>query len=177
MAARPFALSLSPAQRFVLGCMLAGNGLAFGMGAAALCTPAWSPLRAIDPLFLWAYAMIPIGLWLPLLVAVRASQRFLDAAQIAGQTQGLPVEAQVLQNTLEQTVIAALAAALLAISHAPAVVNLLLALAAGFAGGRLLFWWGYRRQPLARALGFWLTFGSSLFAYGYAAWFMLRAIR
>jgi len=63
----------------------------------------------------------------------------------------------VLQNTIEQGVLAviAYAAAALTLSDASAMM---IAATVLFSIGRMLFWAGYRRGAEARALGFGLTF-------------------
>lgn len=146
----------------------------------AVTLPAWSAVRAIPLHFVWAYAMALELLWLPLLIGVRANQRFLNAEQIEGRTpppdSPSAIDARVLQNTFEQTVFAALATGLLALSQAHHAAMLLVAHAALFTVGRGLFWFGYRRQPLARGYGFGLTFYSSVGIYLYAVSFLLRAI-
>lgn len=96
------------------------------------------------------------------------SREDIDAA--VGTSPTLPVRraSAVLQNTLEQAVLAIGTYALLALAR-PGSAGSLIALATLFAVGRSLFWWGYARGAASRALGFALTFYPSVGAFGVAA--------
>lgn len=146
----------------------------------AVTTPEWSAVRAIPLHFVWAYAMAIELIWLPILISVRGGQRSRDAQQDSGGAPAVhspeAVDARVLQNTLEQTVFAAIATGLLALAQPHHAAMLLLAHALLFTIGRATFWFGYRRQPAARIYGFIVTFTSTLAIYIYTASFLLRAI-
>ena len=74
------------------------------------------------------------------------------------------------QNTLEQTVLAAIAWAGLALALPHAGLVLIPAMAALFALGRTSFWIGYLLNPLARAFGMVVTALPTLLAYGWLVW-------
>lgn len=146
----------------------------------AVTIPELSAVRTIPLPFVWAYVMAVELIWLPLLIGVRGRQRSLDAQQDSGAAPATnsndAVDARVLQNTLEQTVFAALATGLMVLSQPHHASMLLLAHAALFTIGRFTFWLGYRRQPAARLYGFMVTFTSTLVIYVYTFSFLLRAI-
>ncbi len=104
-----------------------------------------------------------IAAWITVTIGNVARLRFLSPANIdAGSADPstsptLRSSTAVLQNTLEQGVLAVIvyAAAALMLS-APSAM--LIAATMLFSIGRLLFWAGYRRGAEARALGFGLTF-------------------
>ncbi len=162
--------------RHVIAAWLTVGAVAY----VALTIPEFSAVRTMPLHFVWAYVFAVELLWLPLLIGIRANQRFMNDAQIDGQApppdSRSAIDARVLQNTLEQIVFAALATGLLTLSQAHHASMLLVAHAALFTVGRGLFWYGYRHRPTARGYGFGLSFYSSLGIYVYAASFLLRAI-
>lgn len=106
-----------------------------------------------------------LGLWVAAAIGDVARLRFADDAAIAGAAAGvdppaLLVARAVLQNTLEQAVVAGFAYVALAyVAAAPATIAVL---AGCFSVGRVLFWVGYPRGAAARAFGFALTFCPSV---------------
>jgi hypothetical protein len=143
-------------------------GTAVGMAVGLLLTIGafvWqgAPAPHVDRLALWAACSASAACWLAIAVALQARHRFFSPADIdgAGLT-AASAPAQLLQalvqNTAEQTLLAALAYAgwLLATPTSapwPAVHCAVL-----FSLGRLLFFAGYARGAAARSLGFALTF-------------------
>ena len=112
-------------------------------------------------------------LWLAATVGNVARLRFFSPQDIAGSSGGEPGAAvraasAILQNTLEQAVLAIVAHLALA-ATLPAPTTLLMTLTGLFCVGRALFWLGYRRGAAARALGFALTFYPSVAALLVAA--------
>lgn len=115
---------------------------------------------------LWAMSSLVVFAWLAYAIARLAVYRFRNPADSdPHKTEPSPKAAmleRVLQNTLEQVVLAAGAYAIWAVivppmwGHAPIVAALL------FSIGRLLFFWGYSRGAAARAIGFALTFYPTL---------------
>ena len=107
------------------------------------------------------WLLVP-GLCLLAGLGVTANQRFLRTDAIDGQTDFKPgfmdINLRYNKNTLEQTVLAAIAWTGLALALRPADLNLVPALAALFALGRATFWIGYLYAPWARAFGLGLTF-------------------
>lgn len=113
-------------------------------------------------------AELCVGVWLAASIANVARLRFISSDDIAGSSSGQGSRAvrnasSMLQNTLEQAVLAAIAYAGIALSvDRPNIW--LLSLAGTFSIGRALFWSGYSRGAEHRALGFALTFYPSLAA-------------
>lgn len=95
-----------------------------------------------------------------------ARLRFFSADDVAGSDSGIATAEvgrakALLQNTLEQVVLAVPVHVTLAVLVASSV-PLTIALAALFAIGRLLFWIGYAKGARARAFGSALTFYPTL---------------
>jgi hypothetical protein len=122
-----------------------------------------APAADIDRASLWAACSATAAAWLALSVALLARHRFFSAEDIEGAGLTRPSDRArllqaLIQNTAEQTILAAAAYAawLLAIpGSAPGVA---VHCAVLFSLGRLLFFAGYRRGAAARSLGFALTF-------------------
>lgn len=120
----------------------------------------------VQRLIATAKADVFVVCWLAASIGNVARLRFFSAEDIAGSGAG-PATAEVvraravLQNTLEQVALALPVHGALAILVVSSV-RLVVALAALFAIGRLLFWTGYARGAEARSFGFALTFYSSL---------------
>lgn len=152
------------------------RGVALRM-AAALCVTvlvsttclylgAAAPTTLAERLIVTAKADVFVVCWLAATIGNVARLRFFSTDDIAGSGSGTSTAEvgrakAVLQNTLEQVVLAVsvhVALATLVGSSVPLIV----ALAALFAVGRLLFWIGYARGAEARAFGFALTFYPSL---------------
>jgi hypothetical protein len=113
--------------------------------------------------------------FLCLLVAVATvgNVRFLSPHDIQGSafsnpSERIKVPLAVLQNTLEQCVLAVGAhLALAAVMRTPEM-RLIPLLVALFVIGRVAFWVGYRRSGISRAFGFGVTFYPTIFAYALA---------
>ena len=110
----------------------------------------------------WLACDLVAAFWLAVAVARLAGHRFFSDEDIDGALNAGTVRAHVLQslvqNTLEQTVLAVLAYGgwLLARPGAPAATAWI---AVGcFSAGRLLFFLGYERGAATRSFGFALTF-------------------
>ena len=91
------------------------------------------------------------------------SERDFGADVSEGESRKVVEARAILQNTLEQVVLAVLTSLAVTASFNPsaALVESLVGL---FAAGRLLFWLGYRYGAKGRALGFGLTFYPSAIA-------------
>lgn len=140
--------TLSPAQRGVLLGM--GAGLLLSPGAPALAV-----VRSRAPRDTLAW-----GTLLPLLLSIGAlaKHRFFTPEDIDGS--GLVAgtqKAALLQNTLEQTVLAAVVYAGFAAAAPPRFRGAIPAAVVLFLAGRLLFARGYASGASARAPGFALT--------------------
>lgn len=105
--------------------------------------------------------------WLAAMIANVARLRFFSARDMSGGPDGESGNVRearaVLQNTLEQVVLAVLAHLVVASSFNPSA-PFVVALVSLFSVGRLLFWVGYSRGAKGRALGFALTFYPSVIA-------------
>ena len=152
------------------------RGVALRM-AAALCVTVLvsiaclyrggaAPTPLAGRLIAMAKADVFVLCWLAAMIGNVARLRFFSADDIAGSGSGSATAEvgrakAVLQNTLEQVVLALPVHAALALLVASSV-PLIVALAALFAIGRLIFWIGYASGAEARAFGFALTFYPSL---------------
>lgn len=159
-------MALSSKQRGVLGGMSLAAGLAVlgaGVGiwfAPAAFLPADNLESRLAFVFRWDLLII---FWLNVSIGTLARHRFFSPQDIdgSGLTSGTDRAKRyqaILQNTLEQVVLALtvhLACAVLLPVDQLAVLPIA---AVSFTLGRLLFTFGYRRGAPARALGFALTF-------------------
>jgi MAPEG family len=163
-------MPLSNKQQGVLRGMIAAVVLSVaGLTAGAMIYPEqWLPEDTGSERFSFAaQSVLFISLWLMISIGSLARHRFLTPEDIdgSGLTTGSNTAKMlqaVLQNTLEQTVLASLAYGAFA---ALAPVSLLGALPAAtllFLCGRALFWYGYANGAASRALGFALTFYSTV---------------
>jgi hypothetical protein len=134
-------------------------GLALTLGAFA-----WPGGLAphVDRPTVWATCSAGAAAWLALAVALLARHRFfspadIDGAGLTAASAGAQLLQALVQNTAEQTLLAALAYAawLLATTMAPGPA---VHCAVLFSIGRTLFFAGYARGAAARSLGFALTF-------------------
>ena len=163
-------MAISDKQRGVLGGMAAAVVIgAMVMVGAVLLGPALlvpTPDFAGRMIQILPWELLVV-VWLIAAVGALARHRFftpedIDGSGLTAGTETAKVMQAILQNTLEQTVIAlavhGIATAVLPMAWLPVVP----AAAVLFAVGRLLFWAGYRRGAAARALGFALTFYSSV---------------
>lgn len=154
--------------------------VALGMGAAVMVTVAvllllveLQPFAVPDletPAAKLAYAArldAPLLACLGAAIANVARLRFVSAMDIGGSTQTEASPAilragAILQNTLEQVVLAVGSHCALATQLPVRWIIVLPGLAGLFCAGRALFWLGYRHGAAARAFGFGLTFYPTL---------------
>jgi hypothetical protein len=108
--------------------------------------------------------MLVPGLCLLAGIGVTANQRFLRSRFIDGDKPAasdkpgfMEINLRYNTNTLEQTVLAAIAWTGLALELRPQDLGLIPAMAGLFAAGRAAFWAGYLFAPWARAFGLGLT--------------------
>jgi MAPEG family len=108
----------------------------------------------------WLTCDLAAAAWLAIAVARLARHRFFSDDDIDGSLGAGTARAAILQslvqNTLEQTLLAVVAYGAWLLSAAP--VGAAWAAVGCFSAGRLLFFLGYERGAPARALGFALTF-------------------
>jgi hypothetical protein len=107
-----------------------------------------------------------VVLWLAIAISDVARRRFFSPLDIMGSSEAtgsrqIRNASAFLQNTLEQVAVAVPAHFALAAFYpgSPAIVP---ALGGLFSLGRLLFWIGYPRGPVARAFGFAISFYPSI---------------
>jgi len=103
-----------------------------------------------------------------------ANRRFLNAQVIdgGGAAAGSPFDINLRYNlnTLEQTVLAAIAWMGLALALPAEELSLIPRLAILFGIGRVAFWFGYLYAPWARAFGFGLTAYPTFASLAWLAW-------
>lgn len=121
---------------------------------------------------------LPVFLWLAGCVRTVASQRFREPADRKGAAYGKPspklaVRAAILQNSLEQTVIAIGAHLILATVLRGSELVLIPLLVILYLVGRVAFAVRYSRGAAARAFGMALTGASSIAGYGIAIALMM----
>lgn len=146
-------------------------GVAAGMAgglAVALTALLWPSLPSGPSdmgarLSAWLTCDLAVALWLTVAVGRLARHRFFSDDDIDGALGPGTVRADILQslvqNTLEQTVLAAVAYGVWLLVPRPDAPIATAWIAVGcFSVGRLLFFLGYGRGAAARALGFALTF-------------------
>jgi len=147
------------AYRWLPGLVDLPTGMAERLGFAALC---------------WA---VPCLVLMVAILMVSTARRF-SAEDIGGQAAGPPsdrlaVKAAFLQNTLEQTVLAAGFYFALAAISGGAWLALLPVSALLFVIGRVLFYLGYERGVRGRSLGMSLTMLPSFVGYGIVLWLLV----
>lgn len=110
-------------------------------------------------------------------VGMVANRRFFSNDAMDGtrapQSKSLEINLRYNQNTLEQTILAGVAWAGLALMLPQERLGLIGMLAVLFVLGRVLFWIGYLIAPWARAVGFGLTFYPTAVAL---IWLAVRAL-
>ncbi len=144
----------------------AAGGLAITLAALFWPTHPGGSADAGARLALRAACDLAAAFWLAISIAMLANHRFFSARDIAGA--GLTEASSrakllqgLVQNTLEQTVLAAAVWAAWLFAAAGAASTVVLC-AGCFCAGRLLFFLGYGRGAAARLLGFALTFYPSV---------------
>jgi hypothetical protein len=159
--------------------MLAAVGVCLIVARIGLSRPpAVAELDAADRLALAARWLLVPGLCLLVGLGFTANRRFLTAEAIDGGPPRGPgafdINLRYNTNTLEQTVLAAIAWTGLALTLPAGDLGLIPALAGLFAMGRATFWLGYLYAPWARAFGLGLTFYPTIAAL---IWLAAQAVR
>lgn len=135
-------------------------------------------LGVADRLALAVRWLLVPGLCLLVGIGATANRRFFSAEAIDGGPPRGPgafeINLRYNINTLEQTVLAAIAWTGLALALPARDLGLIPALAGLFAAGRAAFWLGYLYAPWARAFGLGLTFYPTIAAF---VWLATQAVR
>ncbi len=162
--------------------------LAIAVCAAVLAAGyAWLPagwfgldhsLATADRIAFALQSDLVIFLWLAGCVRAVSKGRFLSPVDIGGSASGPPstvlkVRAAVLQNSLEQTVLAVGAHLTLATVLRGAELRVIPLLVALYLFGRVTFAWGYARRPVGRAFGMAVTGVATVVGYGLAIGLLL----
>lgn len=169
-------MALDDRQRGVRRGMLAAAALTAIVFAVAF---AWHPLiigRSPGPGARLAFALrcdLFVLLWPVAMIGHIARQRFfspedIDGSGLTSPTPAVAVNRAVLENTVEQALLAVGAHLALAVTVAPDHLVLIPLLVGTFAVGRALFWLRYRHGAEARSFGFAATFDPTVAAYAYA---------
>ena len=159
-------MALTDKQRGVLGGIIpAAIITALGVSGGIWLSPdVLTPLDEIESrlAFVLNWDLL-VAFWLLITIGTLARRRFFSAEDIdgGGLTTGTApsrIDQSVLQNTLEQVVLAVFVHVACAVLFPIEWMASLPVAATLFALGRVLFWRGYHRGAPARALGFGLTF-------------------
>lgn len=136
-----------------------------GMAGGALwaLVLVWGPQAAGLPFIPFALALpgafVAPGLVMVMMIGRLAQRRFFDDAIIDGAPfapgSGAEIDQRVLNNTVEQLLLALVLWPFIAATLGGAVV---IAMGLGFAVARLLFWVGYHVSPPLRGFGFAASF-------------------
>jgi hypothetical protein len=164
------------------------QGVAVGMGLGLMVTvlalgwrsSAVGPTDLSSRLAQWLRCDLLAGLWLLAAVARLARHRFFSPGDIDGslgtESRRARVSQSLVQNTLEQTVLAVIAYGGWLLIPNPTLPDAQVWVAVGcFSVGRLLFFLGYERGAPFRAFGFALTFYPTVGLLAARAYYLLRA--
>ncbi|OLP62645.1 hypothetical protein BJF93_07080 [Xaviernesmea oryzae] len=154
-------------QRDVLFAMVGAFVLTIGiLGAVLMRDYGGAPVSFPDRLRFALRADLFLAIWPAAAIGNIARLRFLSQRDIAGSSatggsEEVRTSLAILQNTIEQAVLALMTHMVVAASFQRSDA-LLVALVLLFAIGRLLFWIGYKHGARGRAFGFALTFYPSI---------------
>ncbi|WP_372782969.1 MAPEG family protein [Phenylobacterium sp.] len=142
--------------------MLAAVAVCLAVAARALGAHDAAEVGAAERLAMALRWLLVPGLCLLAGLGATANRRFFSSEAIDGEPPSRPgafeINLRYNTNTLEQTVLAAIAWSGLALALPARDLSLIPALAGLFAVGRAAFWIGYLYAPWARAFGLGLTF-------------------
>lgn len=162
------------------------RGVAIGAGCALAVTiglfllpPHLRPFETPPRAQIWGTATLGPLFCLLAAVGAVANTRFFSRADIDAAAGGAPSETvrrlqAILQNTLEQAVLAIGTYGALSVFLPREMVMLPMVMAAAFVVGRIAFAAGYRKGAAGRAFGFGLTAYPTFFGLGYAAYLAAR---
>lgn len=153
------------------------GAMAAVIATALLITLGTGPL-ARPPGQVWATAALGPLACLLVSIGVLANRRFFSAQDIDAAAAGPPsrwarVNHAIIQNTLEQSVLALAVYAVLAIALPISQRGVIWAMSAAFVVGRIAFAAGYPFGAAGRAFGFGLTFYPTAAGLVWAGWRLL----
>ena len=163
-------MEFSIKQRGVLGGMLAGTAISIGLIIFGILLNPFnfqSNLTLLEKSSVLFKSLILLALCLAFSIGRLAKYRFFNPDEIDGR--GLRTDSDraiflqsLLQNTLEQSVLAAFAYGTWTFVMPSAWLSVVPLAALSFAVGRVLFFAGYRRGAVGRAVGFTMAFYPSV---------------
>jgi uncharacterized membrane protein YecN with MAPEG domain len=122
------------------------------------------------------FAILPGILGICIVAAQRLNPNLM-VGRMAKPNSSLDINTRFILNTFEQFTGFFIAISLVALYSPQADAKALPILTALFLIGRLLFWYGYHKNPYLRAFGFGLTFYPSVAVYIWYVFFMLIGLR
>jgi len=159
----------------MLGALAAGIAVVFYVQWGA---PDPAPANAGERVAFAARWLLIPGLALLAGVGLTANRRFFIPEAIDGQRwvedRAFEINQRYNQNTLEQTVLAAVAWLGLSLVLPAEQLGVIARMAVLFGVGRAAFWVGYLQAPWARAFGMGLTAYPTFAALAYLAWTTIR---
>lgn len=120
-----------------------------------------------------AFASLPLLATIAVVGNARAMSEAIDPT-LGKESPALIVNGRVADNNLQQFALFATATLALSVNLNPAHLHVIAAAAIVFVAARLLFWIGYRIDPLYRAFGFAATIYLNLGLLGAALWLAMR---
>lgn len=158
-------MALTNDQTGVLRGMLLAIAVTFFAGVwAILSSNPWIEANSFEArILLIAHSFIPVALCLLVSIAALARQRFfepqdIDAMAASGGTQKAAMMSAIIQNTLEQSALAALVYTISALMLPAGWTDAVFWASILFLIGRIFFALGYRKGARSRAFGFAITF-------------------
>lgn len=162
--------------------LLGGAGAASAVGVVLICWANASflldgiPVPADDTASRLAFAAgwLLVPGWCLLVGVFGAASRGFYADAIDGtrtpSAHALEINLRYNQNTIEQTILAAIAWMSLAVAAPQDQLVLIAGMALIFAAGRVTFWIGYLIHPMARAFGMTLTVIPTIITFAALTW-------
>lgn len=162
------------------------HAIAALLTSLVLLTVAWSlgagwpvtPASNADRLAFVFRCEMATGFVLWAMIACVGAIRYYSSKDIGGATGGpetpeIAIARAVLQNTIEQSILAIIAHSALALALPADKMAVIVALVGLFVTGRIAYWFGYPKGAAARAFGFALTFYPTIIALSAALVFTL----
>lgn len=149
---------LSTEQKFIRNRMAAGVVTAILALIAAWWAAPFIQLKVENVFGALAISSLIAILPMVIMIGKLASMRFFSTGIDGSNTESIDNNVKVLNNTHEQTLLFLVSSGVLSISLPNTHFAMLPLLSLVFLFGRVLFWSGYLKSPIARAYGFAVTF-------------------